>query len=54
VPDSGTLWKATRASAANGDLAWREIASRITAAVASELGLDRLDNCRADAVGLSR
>lgn len=39
VPRSGTLWKATRASAAKGDAAWREIAARLTRAIGDELGL---------------
>ena len=39
VPRSGTLWKATRASAAKGEAAWREIAARLTGAIGSELDL---------------
>ena len=39
VPRSGTLWKATRASADKGRLAWPEIVSRVTRAVGDELGL---------------
>lgn len=39
VPASGTLWKATRASAEKGALAWDEIVSRTTAAIAGELDL---------------
>lgn len=39
VPRSGTLWKATRASADKGGLAWPEIANRVTRAVGDELGL---------------
>ncbi len=39
VPRSGTLWKATRASAEKGRLAWPEIVSRVTRAVGDELGL---------------
>ncbi len=39
VPRSGTLWKATRASAEKGGVAWPEIASRVTRAVGDELGL---------------
>ena len=39
VPRSGTLWKATRASAAKGEAAWREIADRLTRAIGAELEL---------------
>lgn len=42
VPRSGTLWKATRASADKGGLAWPEIANRVTRAVGDELGLGGL------------
>jgi creatinine amidohydrolase len=42
VPRSGTLWKATRASAEKGALAWPEIANRVTRAVGDELGLGEL------------
>jgi creatinine amidohydrolase len=38
VPRSGTLWKATRASAKKGRVAWPEIVSRVTRAIAQELG----------------
>ena len=41
VTDSGALWKATRASAAKGASAWADIVTRITAAIAFELGQDR-------------
>ncbi len=37
VPQSGTLWKATRASAAKGELAWGEIVRRVHDALAFEL-----------------
>lgn len=40
IPASGALWKATRASAEKGALAWPEIVSRVRAAIAGELGLD--------------
>jgi hypothetical protein len=39
VPTSGTLWKATRASADKGAAAWAEIVSRVTQAIATEFGL---------------
>jgi creatinine amidohydrolase len=39
VPRSGVLWKATRASAAKGEAAWREIADRLTQAIGAELEL---------------
>lgn len=39
VPESGTLWKATRASAAKGAAAWPEIVQRVRHAVGFELGL---------------
>lgn len=39
VPTSGTLWKATRASAEKGAAAWAEIVSRVTQAIAIEFGL---------------
>jgi len=39
VPRSGTLWKATRASAAKGEAAWREIADRLARAIGAELEL---------------
>lgn len=39
VPESGTLWKATRASAAKGAAAWPEIMQRVRDAVGFELGL---------------
>lgn len=39
VPASGTLWKATRASAEKGAAAWPEITSRVQAAIANELDL---------------
>jgi creatinine amidohydrolase len=38
VPRSGTLWKATRASAEKGSVAWPEIVSRVTRAICQELG----------------
>lgn len=41
VPRSGTLWKATRASADKGETAWREIALRVTDAISGELTLGR-------------
>jgi creatinine amidohydrolase len=37
VPASGALWKATRASAEKGAIAWREIVANLGAAVAEEL-----------------
>lgn len=43
VPRSGTLWKATRASAAKGALAWDEIVSRVAASISAELGLGAAD-----------
>jgi creatinine amidohydrolase len=39
VPQSGTLWKATRASAGKGEAAWNEIADRLTRAIGVELEL---------------
>jgi creatinine amidohydrolase len=39
IPASGTLWKATRASAEKGELAWEEIVSRVASSVAGEFGL---------------
>lgn len=39
VPESGVLWKATRASAEKGAAAWPEIVSRVRDAVATELGV---------------
>jgi creatinine amidohydrolase len=50
VPRSGTLWKATRASAEKGALAWPEIAGRVTRAVGDELGLGELPSLSALAV----
>lgn len=38
VPPSGTLWKATQASAEKGAVAWREIVAQFRQAVATELG----------------
>jgi creatinine amidohydrolase len=38
VPASGTLWKATQASAEKGERAWAEIVSGLRAAIAGELG----------------
>jgi creatinine amidohydrolase len=37
VPASGTLWKATRSSAAKGAAAWEEITARVGAMVCEEL-----------------
>jgi creatinine amidohydrolase len=37
VPASGTLWKATRASAAKGASAWREITENLAGAIGEEL-----------------
>jgi creatinine amidohydrolase len=37
VPASGTLWKATRSSAAKGETAWPEIAARVQAMILEEL-----------------
>lgn len=39
VPTSGTLWKATRANAEKGALAWDEIVARVGAAIAAEFAL---------------
>lgn len=39
IPSSGTLWKATRASADKGALAWEEIVSRVASAIETEFGL---------------
>lgn len=39
IPSSGTLWKATRASADKGALAWGEIVSRVVSAIEAEFGL---------------
>ena len=39
IPESGALWKATRASAQKGAAAWPEIVSRVREAIAAELGL---------------
>jgi creatinine amidohydrolase len=39
VPESGALWKATRASPEKGAAAWPEIVSRVRDAIATELGL---------------
>ncbi len=39
VPESGVLWKATRASAAKGAAAWPEIVARVSAAMSTELEL---------------
>lgn len=41
VPASGTLWKATRASEDKGRIVWGDIIPRLTAAISSELGVDR-------------
>jgi creatinine amidohydrolase len=40
VPRSGTLWKATRASAEKGEAAWQEIARRLNDSIAAELNLE--------------
>lgn len=37
IPESGTLWRATRASAEKGAAAWPEIVSRVGDAIAAEL-----------------
>jgi creatinine amidohydrolase len=37
VPASGTLWKATQASAEKGALAWKEIVTGLDAAIATDL-----------------
>jgi creatinine amidohydrolase len=37
IPESGTLWKATQASAEKGAVAWPEIVSNLQAAIATEL-----------------
>lgn len=53
IPASGTLWKATRASADKGALAWEEIVSRVSAAIAAEFELgagDRPELTSADGV----
>ena len=39
IPESGALWKATRATPEKGAAAWPEIVSRVRDAVAAELGL---------------
>ena len=39
IPESGALWKATRASPEKGAAAWPEIVSRVRDAMAAELGL---------------
>ncbi|HET9125704.1 MAG TPA: creatininase [Solirubrobacteraceae bacterium] len=39
IPASGTLWKATRASAEKGAVAWEEIVSRVSAAIGAEFDL---------------
>ena len=39
VPESGALWKATRASTEKGAVAWPEIVARVRDAFAAELGL---------------
>src|SRR6185437_15440367 len=39
VPESGTLWKSTRANAKKGSLAWPEIVKRVARSVAQELGI---------------
>ncbi|MDA8068379.1 MAG: creatininase [Actinomycetota bacterium] len=39
IPESGTLWKATRASAEKGAIAWEEIVSRVAAAISAEFEL---------------
>jgi creatinine amidohydrolase len=41
VPASGTLWKATQASAEKGELAWKEIVAGLRAAIELELGAPR-------------
>jgi creatinine amidohydrolase len=41
VPASGTLWKATLASAEKGAEAWREICSRVRDAISEEFALPR-------------
>lgn len=38
VPRSGTLWKATQASAEKGRMAWREIVEQLREAISAELG----------------
>ncbi len=40
VPASGTLWKATQASADKGRAAWEEIVSQMRAAISTELAQD--------------
>ena len=37
VPASGTLWKATQASAEKGEAAWEEIVDQMRAAISTEL-----------------
>jgi len=39
IPESGALWKATRASAEKGAAAWPEIVARVSGALKAELGL---------------
>jgi creatinine amidohydrolase len=41
VPRSGTLWKATQASAEKGERAWAEIVAGLDAAVAADLPRNR-------------
>jgi len=40
VPVSGALWKATRASAEKGRIAWTEIVENLTAAIREEMPAD--------------
>lgn len=40
IPASGTLWKATRASAEKGRLAWQDIVSQVAAALGEEIPRD--------------
>jgi creatinine amidohydrolase len=37
VPESGALWKSTRASAAKGASAWAEIVANLQAAIGEEM-----------------
>ena len=41
VPESGALWKATRATTKKGEIVWVDIVTRITASIDFELGEER-------------
>ena len=41
VPESGALWKATRATTKKGEIVWVDIVTRITASIDFELGQER-------------